>query len=68
MPRARVSASTLKRLDAVSDSLYGTDGGQRRGVMRVPLPMTYEEWEQLAIPHQQGLMVATQREMGGNLG
>lgn len=49
MARARVSASTLKRLEAVERS-FDEDDGARGGVMRVPAIMGLDEWEAIAMP------------------
>lgn len=49
MARARVTASTLKRLEAVERS-FDEDDGARGGVMKVPAIMGLDEWEAIAVP------------------
>ncbi len=62
MARARVTAATLKRLEAVERS-FDEDDGQAGGVMKVPAIMGLDEWEALAMPQLAALAAAAAEDI-----
>jgi hypothetical protein len=64
MARARVTASTLKRLTAVDTALAPPDdGGKRGGVLEVPAIASLDDWEKVAMASQQKLVRETQEHL-----
>lgn len=62
MARARVSAATLKRLEAVERSFDEPDAALG-GVMRVPPIMGLDEWEALAVPELAALAASAAEDI-----
>jgi hypothetical protein len=59
--RARVSASSLRRLNQVEAQLFTDDGQSRGGVLLVPaIEHDLDAWERRAIDSQQRLVSETQ--------
>lgn len=63
MPRARVTAATLRKLDAIEQRLHGTDTGPVPGVMLAPAMLSLDEWEHAAQASQVELVRATRADL-----
>lgn len=62
--RARVSATSLRKLDKVESMLFTDDGRSRGGVLLVPaIEYDLEKWEALALESQQRLVRETQESI-----
>lgn len=63
--RARVNASTLKRLASVDATLNGDEetGARRGGVMLSPAILPMDEWESIAQPMQAKLVAETHADI-----
>lgn len=59
--RTRVSATTLKRLDAIREQRE--KGLERRKYVKLPAILSIEAWEAIAIPSQKALMAAAAEDL-----
>lgn len=68
MRTARVSLTTLRRLDKVKASLLDENGEARQRVMLVPPiptgPSRFDDWERIAVASQEALLVFCASDAG----
>lgn len=63
MARARVTAATLRKIQAIEQRLHGTDTSPVPGVMLAPAMLSLDAWESAAQASQVELVRATHADL-----